>query len=84
MTVYPQVLVNVRDVDQHALDSDVAIADAVRAAEERLGDTGRVLLRSSGTEQLVRVMVEAADQTVAESIAGELAAVVRDRLTVRT
>ncbi|MDP9028659.1 MAG: phosphoglucosamine mutase, partial [Actinomycetota bacterium] len=47
------------------------------------GDTGRVLLRPSGTEPLVRVMVEAADQTVAEAIAEELAAVVRDRLAVR-
>ena len=84
MTVYPQVLVNVRGVDQHALDSDAGVADAVRAAEERLGDSGRVLLRPSGTEPLVRVMVEAADQSIAETIAEELAAVVRDRLTVRS
>jgi phosphoglucosamine mutase len=84
MTVYPQVLVNVRDVDQHALDTDPGVADAVRAAEEHLGDTGRVLLRPSGTEPLVRVMVEAADQSVAERIADELAAVVRDRLTLRS
>ncbi len=82
MTVYPQVLVNVPGVNQHALDSDSAIAAAVRAAAERLGDTGRVLLRPSGTEPLVRVMVEAADQEAAESIAAELAAIVRDRLAV--
>jgi phosphoglucosamine mutase len=67
-----------------ALDTDPGVADAVRAAELRLGDTGRVLLRPSGTEPLVRVMVEAADQAAAESIADELAAVVRDRLTVRS
>jgi phosphoglucosamine mutase len=82
MTVYPQVLVNVRGVDRHALHSDAGVADAVRVAEERLGDTGRVLLRPSGTEPLVRVMVEAADQAAAEEIAEELAAVVRDRLGV--
>jgi phosphoglucosamine mutase len=82
MTVYPQVLVNVRDVDATRLDDDVDVADAVRAVEGRLGDTGRVLLRASGTEPLVRVMVEAADSGAAESLAGELAAVVRDRLAL--
>jgi phosphoglucosamine mutase len=82
MTVYPQVLVNVPGVDQHGLDGDAGVADAVRAAEAKLGDTGRVLLRPSGTEPLVRVMVEAADHEAAEAIAAELAAVVRDRLTI--
>lgn len=82
MTVYPQVLVNVPGVDQHALDGDAGVADAVRAAEAKLGDTGRVLLRPSGTEPLVRVMVEAADHEAAASIAEQLAAVVRDRLTI--
>jgi phosphoglucosamine mutase len=81
MTVYPQVLVNVRGVDHHALDQDVEIASAVREAEAELGDTGRVLLRPSGTEPMVRVMVEAADQHAAESHAERLAAVVRERLT---
>lgn len=80
MTVYPQVLVNVRDVDRSRLDSDDVVADAVRAVEERLGDSGRVLLRPSGTEPLVRVMVEAADTEAAESFAAELADVVRARL----
>ncbi|MEP6844059.1 MAG: phosphoglucosamine mutase, partial [Pseudolysinimonas sp.] len=82
MTVYPQVLVNVSGVDQHGLAADSGVADAVRAAEARLGDTGRVLLRPSGTEPLVRVMVEAADHDVAAAIAEQLAAVVRDRLTI--
>ncbi len=80
MTVYPQVLVNVRGVDHHSLDSDAAIADAVAAAETRLGDSGRVLLRRSGTEPMVRVMVEAEHQDVADEIAAELARVVRERL----
>ena len=84
MTVYPQVLINVAGVDGQALGTDADVAEAVRVAEERLGDTGRVLLRPSGTEPLVRVMVEAADHAVAESIAAELAEVVRVRLTVRS
>ena len=82
MTVYPQVLVNVPGVDQHGLEADAGVADAVRAAEAQLGDTGRVLLRPSGTEPLVRVMVEAADHEAAAAIAEQLAAVVRDRLTI--
>ncbi|MGX5682028.1 phosphoglucosamine mutase [Schumannella luteola] len=82
MTVYPQVLVNVRGVDHHALGQDEVIAEAVRAAEERLGDSGRVLLRPSGTEPMVRVMVEAADQSLADEVAESLAAVVRERLAL--
>jgi phosphoglucosamine mutase len=82
MTVYPQVLVNVRDVDHHALDSDRQIAAAVTEAEAVLGDTGRVLLRPSGTEPMVRVMVEAEHQETAERIANELADVVRERLAL--
>lgn len=82
MTVYPQVLVNVSGVDHHGLASDEAIAAAVTDAEQRLGDSGRVLLRPSGTEPLVRVMVEAEDVAVAEAVSEELAAVVRDRLSL--
>jgi phosphoglucosamine mutase len=80
MTVYPQVLVNVRGVDHHALNDDPEIAAAVRQAETELGDSGRVLLRPSGTEPMVRVMVEAADQAVADAHAKTLADVVRARL----
>jgi len=82
MTVFPQVLVNVRGVDHHSLHADAEIAAAVLAAEVELGDTGRVLLRPSGTEPMVRVMVEAAEQETAERHAATLAGVVRERLTV--
>ncbi|AWB87158.1 phosphoglucosamine mutase [Mycetocola zhujimingii] len=82
MTVYPQILVNVRDVDREGIHKDEVLADVVRAAESELGDTGRVLLRPSGTEQLVRVMVEAADQTTADRLAHQIADVVRVRLAV--
>jgi len=81
MTVYPQVLVNVRGVDHHALGDDVEIATAVAAVEAELGESGRVLLRPSGTEPMVRVMVEASDQATAERHAEALADVVRVRLT---
>ncbi|SFN94161.1 phosphoglucosamine mutase [Mycetocola miduiensis] len=82
MDVYPQILVNVKDVDRNGIHTDEILAAAVLSAEKELGDTGRVLLRPSGTEQLVRVMVEAADQPTADRLAHALADVVRERLTV--
>ena len=78
----PQVLVNVGGVDKSRSASDEAVLAAVAAAESRLGPTGRVLLRPSGTESLVRVMVEAATAETARSVAEELAAVVRERLAL--
>ncbi|PID97296.1 MAG: phosphoglucosamine mutase [Actinomycetales bacterium] len=82
MTRLPQVLVNVAGVDKNAVDDDPKVQAAVAAAASDLGDTGRVLLRKSGTEPLVRVMVEACDQLRAEAVADQLAAVVRQRLTL--
>ena len=76
----PQVLVNVPVRDRIAVVESDAVADAVNAAEAELGDAGRVLLRPSGTEQLVRVMVEASGQDAAERHAAALAEVVRERL----
>lgn len=81
MTVCPQVLVNVRGVDHHSLEANPEIRAAVADAQRRLGDSGRVLLRPSGTEPMVRVMVEAQAQALAEEIAHSLAAVVRTQLT---
>jgi phosphoglucosamine mutase len=72
----PQVLVNVPVKDRLAVSASDRVADAVNAAEEELGDDGRVLLRPSGTEQLVRVMVEAPTQDQADAVAERLAAVV--------
>jgi phosphoglucosamine mutase len=76
----PQVLVNVPNVDKSRAGSSEEIARAVKEAEERLGATGRVLLRESGTEQLVRVMVEAPTQDEARAVADRLASVVRTAL----
>ena len=80
MTVYPQIMINVTNVNHHAVKTDERLAAAVVDAEAELGDSGRVLLRPSGTEPLVRVMVEAADQATADRIAHDLAEVVQDRL----
>jgi len=82
ITVLPQLLVNVKGVDRGKLAGDEGVAAAVRLAEAELGDTGRVLLRPSGTEALVRVMVEAADEATAQRIAHHLADVVRERLAL--
>ncbi|PJI94887.1 phosphoglucosamine mutase [Luteimicrobium subarcticum] len=75
----PQALVNVRGVDKSAVDHDPAVQAAVAEAEELLGETGRVLLRPSGTEPVVRVMVEAATQGEADGVAERLAGVVLER-----
>jgi phosphoglucosamine mutase len=82
MTVFPQILVNVRGVDRSRVHTDVVLTEAVKVAEGELGESGRVLLRASGTEPLVRVMVEAADQTTADRLAHALADVVRERLSL--
>ncbi|MGH3620173.1 MAG: phosphoglucosamine mutase, partial [Sciscionella sp.] len=72
----PQVLVNVRVADKAAVAASELVSKEVAAVEAELGETGRVLLRPSGTEQLVRVMVEAPSHEMAEAAAGRLAALV--------
>ena len=76
MTRLPQVLVNVKVLDKTAVATSDSVAEAVAAVEAELGDSGRVLLRPSGTEQLVRVMVEAPSREAAESAAQRLVGVV--------
>ncbi|GAA1842983.1 MULTISPECIES: phosphoglucosamine mutase [Pseudonocardia] len=76
VTVLPQVLRNVAVADKDAVAGSADVAEAVAKAEAELGDTGRVLLRPSGTEQLVRVMVEAPSAGEADAVAGRLAEVV--------
>jgi phosphoglucosamine mutase len=72
----PQVLVNVRVADKAAVATADSVADAVAQVQRELGESGRVLLRPSGTEQLVRVMVEAPTHELAETAASRLAGVV--------
>jgi phosphoglucosamine mutase len=78
----PQVLINVSGVDKNAVDSDPELRSAVTEAERELADSGRVLLRKSGTEPLVRVMVEAEDEQTAAAVAENLADVVKRRLSL--
>lgn len=82
VTPLPQVLVNVPNVDKARAESDASIAAAVVSAENELGSNGRVLLRPSGTEPLVRVMVEARDNETAQRVAERLADVVRNALAL--
>jgi phosphoglucosamine mutase len=82
MKTYPQVLINVKGVDRSRVESDQGLKDIVAEAEADLGATGRVLLRASGTEALVRVMVEAADEGTAHSWADRIARVVEKNLAI--
>jgi phosphoglucosamine mutase len=78
----PQVLINVGGVDRSRVHTDVELGEALEAARTELGDSGRVLLRASGTEPLVRVMVEASTPEDAQRHADRLAAVVAVRLSL--
>jgi phosphoglucosamine mutase len=80
MKVYPQVLINVPGVDKTKVDSDSELQKVVAEAQAELGEQGRVLLRASGTEPLVRVMVEAQDLGTAQSWAERIARVVEKQL----
>lgn len=82
MEVFPQVLINVRvsNFGKVRFDSDEEIKIAIAAAEEELGDSGRVLVRVSGTEPLVRVMLEGRDEKQIQRLGESIAEVVRERL----
>jgi phosphoglucosamine mutase len=82
MVRLPQVLVNVPGVDKARADTDPVLAAAVQSERAALGNSGRILLRPSGTESLVRVMVEAETLDRADEVAQRLAEVVRDRLSL--
>ena len=82
MQRFPQVLLNVTGVDRTAVDGNEVLATEVAAAEAKLGETGRVLLRPSGTEPVIRVMVEAESADQAEELAEHLSSVVRAELSL--
>lgn len=82
MTRLPQVLINVRDVDRARLADADAVWEVVREEEAKLADSGRVLLRPSGTEAIVRVMVEAESEDEAQAAGDRIADAVRDHLTI--
>ncbi len=79
LTIYPQVLKNVRVTDKRAAQDDPDVQESVQAVKEKLGDTGRILLRESGTEPLVRVMVEAASKSQCEELVDEVIDVIRKK-----
>jgi phosphoglucosamine mutase len=79
MNTLPQVLINVQVKDKTTVASDPSVRAAVAHAEAELGDTGRILLRPSGTEQLVRVMVEAPDEDTAKQVAHRVASRVSEQ-----
>ena len=81
ITIYPQVLINVKGVDRSRV-GDVVVQEAVREAETELGESGRVLLRASGTEPVIRVMVEAAEMGQAQGWADRIARVVTKQLAI--
>ena len=80
MQKFPQVLVNVKDVAKEKLNSNEVIKSAVAKSEAELNGSGRILLRASGTEALVRVMVEASTDTLASNVANDLAEIVKKEL----
>jgi phosphoglucosamine mutase len=82
MRRYPQVLINVKGVAREQLAGNAKIASAIQSAERELGESGRVLLRASGTEPLIRVMVEAVSEPLAQRHADSLAALVKSELSV--
>ena len=82
MKRYPQVLINVSGVAKEKLSSNQVISKAVVDVQQKLGDKGRVLLRASGTEALIRVMIEAQDLSLAQELASELATLVKSELSL--
>jgi len=82
MTRYPQVLVNVSGVRKEMVSTNQAVHNAVAEITAKLGKTGRVLLRASGTEPLIRVMVEAESIDNATTYAQELASLVKSELAL--
>ena len=78
VTLFPQTLINVRLQPGQDWKSNTRLSDAIRAAEAELGETGRVLIRASGTEPLLRVMVEARDAVQAQTLAQRMADAARE------
>ena len=79
VTIYPQVLINVRVKDKKAAQADADVQAAVDAVAAELGNTGRILVRESGTEPLVRVMVEAPDQELCQALAQRVVGMIKQK-----
>ena len=79
LKIYPQVLENVRVTDKKAAQNDPAVQEAVKAVAEALGDTGRILVRESGTEPVVRVMVEAPEHDTCQKYVSQVVEVIKSK-----
>ena len=79
LTIYPQLLVNIQVADKAAVQADEAVRESIRKVEEALGNNGRILVRESGTEPLIRVMVEADSGDLCWKYADSVASVIRSR-----
>ena len=79
LKIYPQVLENVRVTDKKATQNDSVVQEAVSKVAEALGDTGRILVRESGTEPVVRVMVETLGHDTCQKYVSEVVGAIRDR-----
>ena len=77
VTIYPQVLINVRVQDKRTAQDDPDVQAAVKAVADELGNTGRILVRESGTEPVVRVMVEAETKAICQTLAERVVDVIR-------
>ena len=80
MRKFPQLLVNIRVADKSKLKDNAVIEEAIRKVEDELGDNGRVLVRPSGTESLIRVMAEGPDKEQVEAYVQEIAKVIQEQL----
>ena len=78
LKIYPQVLLNIRVKDKEAAQNDADVLAAVKRVEDKLGNRGRILVRASGTEPLVRIMVEAESEKQCKTFTKEIAEVLRN------
>jgi len=79
LTIYPQVLENIRVTDKTAAQNDPDVQKAVQSVAEALGSTGRILVRESGTEPLVRVMVEAPDHDTCQKYVSQVVETIKSK-----
>ena len=79
LTIYPQVLKNVKVTDKRAAQDDPAVKAAIAEVTKKLGATGRILVRESGTEPVIRVMVEAQSQQLCEEYVDHVISVIRSK-----
>ena len=79
LDIYPQVLINVRVTNKKEAQDDIDVKASIRKVEKELGDSGRILVRESGTEPLIRVMVEAKSQEVCERLANSVVDVIKSK-----